>query len=367
MALTQIRGGLFLPWLYLYPSFATTVALTAAGHKWAWIFRVPRTGTLDGFGHWVPGTTNLDGASVMRYSFQNVAANGEPDGVQDEYKDVPDAGIAAGAWLDIHPLTDDGTPTGIKRAVTKGDLMAAVVEYETFNGANTYDFLKADAATVSLASAFPYHVEDVGAGYVKQVRPSLFALRYETGTGEYYEPVSPDLFPAVALQQDSFNSGSTPDEIGVKIVPPFPAKATGFWVRMSCAIAGTAWDVILYDDADVAQASLSLTKASVSDAGVMQFHYFSNEVSLEINKTYRLAVKPTTLNNIQLFRIDAAGAAHLDGLSGGAAVIRTYRTNGGAWSEDGTKRSFLALAMSHFESDVPFVSSGRGFMRGMVR
>lgn len=363
MALTQIRGGLFLPWLYLYPNFATHVSLTASGHKWAWIFRCPKTGLLRGFGHWVGSITSLNAASKMRYSFQNVnGANGFPDGVQDQWQDVLGASISASTWLDISPLTDTGDSGGNRREVTKGDLLAAVVEYETFNTSDIYDFLKADLATSSLALAFPYHVEDTGSGYAKQARASFFALKYTDGS---YEPVSPDLFPVTSLNQDSFNSGSTPDEIGIKIVPPFPAKASGFWSRIS-ASSGRAWDVILYDEDDVELDSLSLNYDILS-SGSMQFHYFSAEIALEINKTYRLAVKPTTTNSIQLFRLDLPGAAHMDGLSGGSAVVKTYRTNGGAWSQNTAQRPFLALALSHFESDIPYVSSGRGFTRGMVR
>jgi hypothetical protein len=365
MALTEIKGGLFLPWLYMYPTLAAgAIDLTAAGHKMAWVFRCPKTGTLEGFGWYSSLNTVLNAASVIRHSFQNVnAANGEPDGVQDEYKDLLGSAIAASTWIDADPMTDTGLVGGNKRVVTKGDLLAAVVEFQSFTAADVLGFVIGNAGQYSLANAFPYPLADLGAGYVKDDGEAAFALQYDDGS---YEPVSPGLWPITTLSIVSFNTGSVPDEIGIKIVPPFPATVTGFWGRID-SVAGAAWDVILYDKDDVVKASLSLTRLIVNSGGNSMFHYFNNEVQLNLGEIYRLVVKPTNANNVKLHGFNVPAGAYLDGLSGGSAVTRAYRTDGGAWSEDVTRRPLLALALSHFESDVPFVSPGRAFMRGMVR
>lgn len=369
MPLTEIKGGLFLPWLYRYATLAAGGAndLTAAGHKMAWVFRAPKTGTLAGFGWYSSLNTVLNAASEIRHSFQNVnVANGEPDGVQDEYKDVLGAALGASAWIDVHHLTDDGTPTGVLRVVTKGDLVAAVIEWNAFNGGDVLGFVLGNAGQYNLANAFPYPLKDIGAGYVKQIGESAFALSYYVSDAEEeYEVVAPDFWPITTLSLYQYNSTDTPDEVGIKIVPPFPATVTGFWLRLT-ASAGAAWDVILYDKDDVVLSTVSLDRNIINTTGSMMFHYFNNEVTLNIGEVYRLTVKPTNANDVTLHGFNVPALPFLDGLSGGTAVTRAYRTNGGAWSEDVTRRPLLALAVSHFESDVPFVSSGRGFARGMV-
>jgi hypothetical protein len=325
---------------------------------------------LRGFGHYPGAATLLDNASVIRYSFQDVnPANGEPDGVQDEYKDVVGADITAATWEDVDPLTDDGTPGGVKRAVTKGELLAAVIEYQTFTAADVYSFDHGASVNTSLASGFPYHAADVGAGYVKQVVASRMALKYydvKNAQGSF-EPLSPDILPVTTLDTHTFNSGSTPDEVGISFILPFLATATGVWVQIDASAAGAAWDVILYDAADVALSTISITKNVVSSAGLTQFQYLDNEVPLSIGVTYRLAVKPTTVNNVVLYQANTPSTRSAGGLSGGTAIQKTYRTNAGAWSTDFTKHPLLSVALSHFESDVAAGASGRGFMRGMVR
>lgn len=106
--------------------------IDAAGEKVAIVFRAPKTGTLDRAEFKLDAVTQAP-VSGLRVSFQDVgAADGNPDGTQDQFRTVPQGSISAGAWVVPGLMTSDGTDGGTKRSVTKGDLIAFVVEFDSF-------------------------------------------------------------------------------------------------------------------------------------------------------------------------------------------------------------------------------------------
>jgi hypothetical protein len=342
------------------------VNLTASGHIFAAIIRVPETGTLNRF-VFRTASNLLDATSVARLSFQDVnPASGDPDGVTDEYRDVVSASLPSDTWIVPGLMTDNGLDGGTKRSVTQGDLLACVIGYQTFVasdqiGVSNNGALGISASVGGLSVGFPYITENTGGSYSKQNYPLQIGLEYSDGS---FYTLGPDILPATIGSQ-SFHSGSTPDEIGIKFNLPFPLRVGGAWARLEVL---NACDIVLYDDDGVTVLNtLSLDsdiRFATPDHG---FWLFSQSINLNANESYRLVVKPTTGSPVNLRYFTVPGLAYMGAIPGGTNFVWTSRTNGGAWSDDTVKRPFMGLYATHFESDIPFVSPGRGFMRGLVR
>ena len=139
MTLATVKGGLWIP---KPPAVSTTVSFStflidAAGERVAFVIRVPKTGTLDKAEFRV-GTVAINAASQVRVSFQDIsAANGDPDGTQDQFRDIAGSAFASNTWMVPGLMTSDGTDTGVKRSVTQGDLLSVVIEYQTFTAADS--------------------------------------------------------------------------------------------------------------------------------------------------------------------------------------------------------------------------------------
>jgi hypothetical protein len=69
---------------------------------------------------------------------------------------------------------------------------------------------------------------------------------------------------------------------------------------------------------------------------------FTGMVSLSSDTIYRLALKPTTANNITLQYFDVAAAGHMQAHWGGEGWALTSRVDSGAWAAvTTTRRPFL--------------------------
>lgn len=368
MALIELPGGMLLPPMHrvLAGTGSQVVQLTAAGHIFAAVIRVPETGTLNRF-VFRTGTNLLDGTSVIRMSLQDVnPASGDPDGVVDEYRDVASASLPSDTWIVPGLMTDNGLDGGNKRAVTQGDLLVCAIGYQTFVAADQLEVSNNGAIGISatvggLSITFPYITENTGGAYAKRNYPLQIALEYSDGS---FYTLGPDVMPATIGSQ-GFHSGSTPDEIGIKFSLPFPLRVSGAWARLEVL---NPCDIVLYDSDGVGVLNTLSIDPDIRFASPDHgFWLWPQSINLNANESYRIVVKPTTGAPVNLRYFTVPGLAYMGAIPGGTDFVWTSRTNGGAWSDDTVKRPFMGLYATHFESAVPFISSGRGFMRGMVR
>lgn len=367
MAFTAFKGGLLIP--HLPRVFNINIgqsALNGATEKWAGIIRIPKSGTLDQF-EFRGNQAGLEAASRVRLSFQDVSpADGFPDGTQDQFRDMAVGDFDAGRWQKPPGvMTSDGTDTGVKRVVTRGDLLACVVEYDVFVALDVVNVHHASLGTAPSADfAFPYMLEDVGAGYVKKLTQPRFGLKYSDGS---FAELSPNVLPDTQLGfEPLFGSGSTPDEIGLRFRLPFPVKVGGAWAGLSDL--GANADLVLYDsDGSSVLTSVSMDKDVISDStDIVVFQHFPDEVALLVNTFYRLVLKPTTAaNSVRIGSREVDTAALMNLLPGGDDFTWTQRTDAGAWSEILTKRPLLGIYATAFDSGVVGTVGG-GFSRGMV-
>lgn len=309
------------------PAFASIGSMTAGTHKTAYIIRAPKAGTLDWFeARQHANTNNPDNG--LRFSFQGVSlATGDPDGTQDEYRAVT-AGFAAGAWL-VPPgvMTSDGTDTGTKRTVTRGELLACVVEYENFVAGDSVQMSAISAVNSSSSHGLnAQYVDFFGAAWTKAADYAPIALKYNDSTYGIVHPA----YPITVVNTRTFGSGSSPNHRGIYFQVPVAWRVIGAWVRID--MDGDA-DVILYNSSDTVLASASHDlNVRQNTAGNTTYFWFDAAVTLAISTNYRLIVKPTTATNVSIYDYDVSTAALRAALPFG-----TYRQSStgapGGWTE----------------------------------
>lgn len=361
MAIQTIPGGLWIPPTFpsatAIPGFGSINTLSTAALWCGVVFQVPKTGTLDWF-EWRQNANTNTPDNGLRFSFQDVDANGVPDNTEDQFAIVT-AGFAAGAWLvPAGYMGSTGTGTGTKRSVTRGDWLACVVRIENFVASDSVamsNILASGNFALDIDPQLRYVVttSNSGTSWVKSAAglPSM-ALRYDDGT---YAEISWPFHPASVINSRVYNNSSTPDERGLLFQLPFPARISGVSLRIDI---DNACDIVLYNAADAIIASASLTSGRrVTTSGVNTRVNFNTPVNLSRNVDYRVTVLPTTASSINIYDFDVNVTALLQAVDGGSTWMSTQRTNAGAWTNVNTNRPYIGLILDGFDDAV---SAGSG-------
>jgi hypothetical protein len=164
----------------------------------------------------------------------------------------------------------------------------------------------------------------------------------------------------------AINSGTTPDEAGVKFQVPAAMTCTG--ARIPAYTAGwgsaAAVDVVLYNSGGTAIATGSISDKDFVD-DTQYVNVFWDGVSLSAATDYRLIAKPTvsTNGNITLhkYTLESAGARTM--FPEGANFQWTQRTDAGAWDDSQT----AAIApMGLWVSDITFSAGASAYEYGYI-
>lgn len=335
------------PAITLSPANTSTV-IDATGEKVAWIGRVwsaaraTKSITKVGFKF---GTVTKAGGSAMTVSLQNVdVAVGppyQPDGTQDQTVAIAnaDAGFVTGAFYKTAALS-------ASRSVTFGELVAVVLEYDGFGR------LGADAVNVhNLSRASAQHV-NLGSGIVLLTAswatvnavPNIL-LEFTDGSFGTLRSA----WPQSNVTSANVNTGTTPDERALEFTVPVPCRVDGAWIIMHAG-ANADFEIVLYEDTTPV-ATVAVDYNTVSEASNPRvLEVLFPEVTLAVETTYRLALKPTTANSTGFYYFELDDAAHREAHAGGAAWAYNSRTDGGAWgTADGTQRPWMGLRISALE------------------
>jgi hypothetical protein len=342
MALQPIVGGLYVPKPppTSDPAFGT-IALSGSGAKVAYIFRAPTTGTLDKIEFKLDGVTT---AQDIKVSFQDVdLGTGFPDGTADQFRVIASANVAAG-WMVPGLMTSDGTDTGSKRSVTRGDLLSAVIEFDSTAGNVNIAGL---SSTTYLGNTSFYSAQFTASWAKLLTRCPSMALKYNDGT---YPFVGADHFPisgALPLTTQ-FHSGSTPDERGVIFQFPFSCAVGGAW--FICDVDNVA-ELVLYDSDETTALATCPLDPDVRSGGAaaLSFARFTSDITLLANTNYRLVLKPTSGSNIGIREFTVNTAAIMDGFELGQNMRHTARVNAGTWTEDTVRRAFMGLLVTKLD------------------
>lgn len=361
MAIVQVIGGLWipspLPWVNL-GSFTNEI-IDASGEMVAYIIRVPKTGTLNKFEFRVGTATIQLPANGLKCSFQSVdLSTGFPSGTADQYRTL--MGIAGDSWMTPGLMTSDGTDGGGKRSVVRGELLACVIEFASFTVLDSVNISEINLTTNMISGNPPYAALFTSAWAKRRMGP-IVALQYDDET---YTPIVGDALPISAMASTSFNSSSSPDEVGLSFTVPAPMLISGAWFIAD--LDGNV-DVTLYDIyGGQALTSISLDKDVRSGTGVLHnIAHFPRDVRLEANNPYRIAIKPTTATNIALHYFDTASESLMDAVPGGRTWIYTFQTDGGGFTDfipgPHLRRPWMGLMFSGVDHDISGGSGGLGW------
>lgn len=328
MALQLIKPGLYLPEMPRKRSGTSEADFTidAAGEKSAFVFEVPKTGTIDRVGFF---TRIVSNSQTIRVGLETLDANGDPSGTQ--Y-----GGSAVGTQTSPAQLVFYEVTLATGASATKGDIVAAVFQFDgtvgnvAINAANGVD------------NSFPY-IDNYTTVWAKTANVPYLSIRYNDGS---YEPIN--TFPVNSqIAYSAFSSTSTPDERALRFLLPFPARIVGFWGDFSY---GADFDVVLYEGT-TALSTYSIVNIKKAGTGYGQYK-FGSAILLSKDTVYRLAVKPTTTTNVGVLEMTVSIAAMMDMLSGGQAFYYSQRTDAGTWSDTTTRRPFMGLIIDQIDDGV---------------
>lgn len=231
-------------------------------------------------------------------------------------------------------LTNGFTPNA-------GDHLAAVLEYDsgTIDGSNNATFVR--STTGSNLPSHPYCVSDTSGSWVKVAdhNPAIAPV-YNDGL------IVPNCEIIIATSTGSYNSSSTPDEIGVRWIPNKTGTCIGAWLVGRRNSAAANWDCILYDSASVELVNVSFDGEAVASIGSnRQINVFWEGISVTAGSTYYLVAKPTTTSSILVNEQTFANAAHRASYNG-AALMKTEQTDGGGFTETDTEMRSIGPILS---------------------
>lgn len=342
MALQSINGGLWLPSPFIgsVPILnANTFLISASGQMAALIFQAPRTGNLDRFDFQCAVANSPDNG--LRASFQSVSTTtGLPSGTL--------LGATNNAFVTYSHVVAAGwksTNFGEVAAVTRGQLVAAVVDIPSFTASDSVTVFR--TAGLARQEGFPYGISGASTKEVSYL-PNI-AVHYTDG----YVSLGPQTnLGADTTAVISYNQGSaTADEWGMAFTVPFPCKLNLIHVNMIAA-AGADFNVVVYAADGTTVLATSPQDGDVT-AGTSETQYtcfLQNELTLAANTLYRVTIQPSTANNVQLRYWTFQSLALMNTLEGGSNLYMTSQLNtGGSWTDynSGTfRRPAMALQLS---------------------
>lgn len=357
MAYVKVRG-LYLPANDLFtssglPSVAAT-ALDAAADRWALVFRCPKAGVLD-HTRFILGAVTKDATTTLRGSFQTVGVtDGNPDGIEDEYRSIPNGAIVANDWVTTGKLTSDGTDGGTPRTVAMGELLAFVVRIETFVAGDNIGINSIVASTRQYGTYLSYVDENTGGSYAKSsTKIGMLTLFYSDGSVEEVEGI----YPPMKFGSVTYANNTTPDEYGLRHLFPFPSKASAAWGGVD--LDGDT-DLISYNAAGLTNLG-SLDKdtrnTTLSQAGGLPFNA---EVELTKDTAYVTALRPTSTTAIILAYADVAAQVDWDAWGGQELYWAQAKdpTVYGDFTLTTTRRPMMGLKLSALSDGVGGGGSG---------
>lgn len=339
MAYIKIPG-----WEILYPSLygdgsavaITSFTLNASGEKMAFIFQYPKTGTINRGGFRCT-TVTQNPSNGLIFSLQGVDASGNPNAVAGQFRIVPTGDIASNTWASTGLVTSDGTDTGAKRSVVRGEIGVAVVEFAGFNVGDAVSIANRIAgpwAQGQTRRAVPYSEDFTTGAWANRSGGTIdFAIQYDDNK---WTPITGAL-PVETTISQLFSSASTPNEVGMKFVQPVAMRAIGFSAYMLVTGTTSSYKFHLYDSLGVELASTTIDPDVLdTPANALAWtNYFTSGTQVELpqGSTYRVTVEATGAGTINLYGFISDGLSFASATPWGENAVATTRTAPGVFSD----------------------------------
>jgi hypothetical protein len=358
MASQSIKGGLWVPPAHGSLNSSTTGPLFVGtnllgttpngGQKFAFFVTAPQDGALEGFEYKLRSVTTWP-TSGVKYSFQNLdptpGATGvpEPDETVEQFVNVVSAPSAG--WHNPGNFSAN-------RTVAAGEVVCCVIQQVA--GTETWDIfidsldMNQPAGTGTVAAhGFPGMSAKTGASPVWVASGPdypVVALRYAGGT---YEPLNMPVAPIVTLNNTLFNSGTNPNERGLRFSVPFATRLAGLWfygdmdgnfdIRFYTGSNTTHdWEIVYDKDLRTA------TNAKL-------FILNTTKQAITANQVYRITVRPSSVTDIRTFDYDVSTAALMGAVEGGATFFLCAKTTTPSWTDSEMKKPWMGILLDQFE------------------
>jgi hypothetical protein len=318
-------------------AYGASYSMTTANDRIAAVFQCPFDGDLDWFEFRIAGLA-APPSNGIRYSFQDVSALGFPDNTDDQFAIIPVGSLAVGWQPPTAYLGSTGAGSGTRRTVTKGQWLACVARFQTFVAGDTVTISSVSYPGVNAVYYIGTKSTNAGVSYINPIQAISVTLKYQT-LG--YVTVVPKLYPWNTTNTLTYNSGSTPDEIGNIFIPAVNCRLQG--VRIKSVFSGVAasYSIIVYDSGSVSLGTLAIVGQHVNGGtgnSVEAYFVFPGTVTLTAGATYRIVLRPDAGSNCTLEEMVFQSNAYLGGGPGGINMYKTSRTNAGAWTDDNVRK-----------------------------
>ncbi|HAO93412.1 MAG: hypothetical protein A2X99_10250 [Deltaproteobacteria bacterium GWB2_55_19] len=357
MTMQSIIGGLTIPHhveaVIGAPNDLTGYLIDAAAEKVAFIFKIPKSGTITEIGFRTGAVTIADTLKIGLYTVDTsnnpttTAYGGMVAGTQ--------ATPAANTWYNV--------ALGTNCTATADDAAAVVIEFNSYVAGNLrIAALDGSSGSSGNICGFPESKQYTASWANIAARP-VFSIKYSDGSyGFIY-----GCYPVSAVTETAFNSSSTPDERGLKFSIPFPARLSGFWLNYRVTgVTGSA-DVVLYDSDGTTVLQTHTIDFQKVNAGPRMFYFqFATAQALSKDTFYRLVVKPTTTTSNSFYDFTVNAVAIMDCFEGGQNFHLTTRTDAWAWTDTTTKRPWMGLVLDQFDDGVGGGGGGLLLHNGMT-
>lgn len=347
MTLQAIPGGMYIPRMPNATSGAptfTTLLIDASGEKAAFVFQVPKTGSVVGV-LWRTVTVTTGGNVDVRLETVDLTT-GDPSGTLFGTNTNATETVADG-----DDNTHFETTLTAAASVTKGDLIALVIVAGSPGNMQIAAY-QDDGNQIG----FPY-TDLFTAAWVKTDQGLVCGLVYSDIS---CAPIT-GAHPVDIITSNLYSSSSTPDVYALRFKLAFPARISGFWVWGDFDGDFTAK---LYDsDGVTVLESLAVdTNVRSSGTGRAGYYLFDTSVNLSANTVYRLGIEPGA-SNITLYDFSVAVDYVMGSFDGGVEFyLSTAKdpTGTGSWTNTVTKRPMIGLFLDAFDDGVG--SASRGFV-----
>lgn len=321
----------------VHASSITGLSLTSAGFKAsANRFIVPKSGTLNRVGLYVRTLTGSP--SAYRVGILQLNSSGNPNYVPYGGSSVESFSPTGTGWYWVSL----GTPA----TAVQGDNVAAMVfiptgtagTWDTSNRMSVHGILSTVGETVN-----PTHDTLSGSTWSPDINGGIVGTMAEYSDSEQATPAITNIY-------ESFQSDTTPDEIGAKFTVPFACTCSGCEVAVMSTTTACDYTIKLYDGAGTLLRSVTIdtSLSGGTTAGQKQRVYWTTPIDLAADTTYRLTV--------------VGSSASVDVTIGVAACVNSYaknwwpegsrwdytsRTDGGSFTDNTLKLPMMALVLTH--------------------
>lgn len=341
-------------------SYGSPTLLDAAGDRMAAVLIAPKAGTIDRLACWctaVAGTVpsydfRLEGVSAAAPTGSLIGTN--------------TSGSFTPAASTLHVITMTAS-----HVVAAGDPVAILLNSASATGANNATFQTRNSSNdnpiATFGSRFPQTLTDLSVGtWTEQSGLAVMSPVYTDGS--YF----PFVIPRVTAGTHDFNSGSTPDERGIRWTQPITGMCHGAAIYVRNIVASSDFKIQLYNtSSDTVSPIVSKTYSyatyarSTSNAQILYIYW--TPVALAAGSDYRLTFVPTTTNNIRVASNVAPNEDIRKAWSQYYSTTRTRTLDGdaGSWTDDVTSFTTIVPLFNEISPNTLVFPRSRSTLRHM--